>query len=405
MRLLLLTALLASTPALAGDVFTESTLSRAQSSAEPDDKLVLVYLYVADNDECVFMEREAWQHPDVRSWVNDHAVATRVEAFSFHGAALRSRYHVDGTPAVLAFDGERLLGQHVGSLSADQLLAWVKGARSPGGTSVAASPEGAAAAPSQGKTSDTDVEDAVRRAMALDDPESAASTLLDAWRQTAGTTQQEARRPMLTEALKPLVRKSFAANRKVTGGRDTAWKRWERDQRIADLIDWIALNVVLEEDAATARWLEQATQDGCHAKVDALFAHPQDPVLDLLIRQRKWRTIGACLADPIATLTTRHEHYRKTKITITGSQSQRDLDQHRERQAALAAGLLAAGHNRSGKRAARHQLELDSGSGPTIVQVALTAEQPRRWHRKMLNVGDRDQVDLAIDLAKALSAR
>ena len=62
-------------------LFTVRTLSQARTAAG-DERLVVVYLTEDGNDDCAFMEAEAWTHPDVRAWVDEHATTQRGRQFS-----------------------------------------------------------------------------------------------------------------------------------------------------------------------------------------------------------------------------------------------------------------------------------------------------------------------------------
>jgi hypothetical protein len=397
-----LTLSLAS-PSVADDVFSASTLSRAQDEAGRDGRLVIVYLYSDRNDDCAFMDREAWTHPDVKRWVGANAIAARVDVFSMHGAALKSRYQLDGAPTVLAFHGETLLRQHRGPIDGAALLTWMQVAHS-GDAGIADALHSSSDAGGKGGASVIDLDSALLDAMAVKDNDAAAGALLEAWTLTAGGPQQDQRRRRIVEALLPLTQRSFQAAQRVQTARNQAWGRWERQRRLPDLVDWVALNTLLEEDAATLRWAKAVPDADCASTIAPLLAHPDDPLLPLLLRQRALDVVGRCVAAPLDLLDVRHRTYRQTRVTITGSEKQADLDGHRAGLASISAGLLVVGRNREGKLAARHALELDPKAGPTIVRTALDFKEPRRWHRSMLDMADRGQLDLAIDLARALKS-
>lgn len=207
------------------------------------------------------------------------------------------------------------------------------------------------------------------------------------------------------EAMRPFVQNSFQAAERVQRARANAWGRYSRDARLGDLVDWLTLNAVLDESQASVRWAREQSDGDCAGTVGAALGHPQDPLLPLLFRQRDFEVIGRCLREPTSIIDARHATYRATRITITGSQRQEDLDEHRTLLGALAAGLLVSRRNREAKRASQHILDLDPKAGPAIVRVALDAGEPRRWHRSMIDIADRNNLELAIELATALKSR
>jgi len=382
-------------------VFTVRTLSQARTAAG-QERLVLVFLTQSGNDDCDFMEAQAWSHPDVQAWVGEHAVAAKVDTESFHGASLMGRYGVDSVPALLAFRGDTLARRHEGPLDGDKLLAWLEIVRV--GDVEAA--DLLMATDSPAPTSDeVDVDSVLIEAMNAPNPMAATATLLGAWRQTVGTPQQDPRRQQLLEALEPYLINQ-ESRELVQRERDAAWSRHRRHKLLPDLVDWVTLNHLLEEDSVTLEWVHEARDDKKgRAQVQSVVYHPQDPLLAVLAKRGEWKTLGQVVGDPIDLVDGRMRVHKATRITITGAESQADRALLRNQLAAIVAGLLAEGRDREAKATAEHILDQDNDAGPTVVQVCMGAGQPRRWMRGLLNPHKAEQVQLAMELTQALQMR
>lgn len=398
--LLLLGLLVLGSPALAGDVFTVNTLSQARDAAG-DTRLAVVFIGASDDQDAAFMASQAWTHPDVSAWVDQHAVAARVDARSFHGAKLRTVYGLGNGPAILAFRGDELVRQHEGVLEAKALLAWLKVVGS--GDIAAADMVLEASAPPDGEVGAIDVEARLVQALAAENATLAATQLLAVWTETVGTPQQDARRPRVLEALAPRVEADPTARERTVSGRDAAWQRYRKDGALPDLMDWIALNRLLGEDGVTQAWVSETSDSkGGRKDLNALMRHPDDPLLPMFVVTGEWAMLGNVITDPQPILDQNRKTYEETAISITGVESEADQAAHRREQGAVVAGLLAASRDREAREAMDHILTLDKDAGPMVVQTCIDAREPRRWMRKYLDPTKKAQVALAMELTQAL---
>lgn len=401
MRILtLLTFCLAiAAPARASEpVFTVSTLSKARIEAG-DDRLIVVYLHEQGNADCDFMASTSWTDPAVTDWVDSHAVAARVDAFSFHGASLRGKYQVKELPAILAFRGGELARRHQGALEPTELAAWLEVARI-GDVATADAIAQDRYEPAPDPTADIDAR--LVAALSTPSPEAATDVLLTLWRDTRGSEVQAERRARVGAALRPHLIDE-GAQRMTARERDAAWARHKRKKSLPDLLDWIALNSLLGDDDKTLDWVRGAMPDRRGlAWVRRVLDQPNDPLLPLLSARGHWPAIGDGVANPIEAIDRRRAWYAENRTSITGVQSEADQDELRRYQGAIVAGLLAARRDREAKTAAEHVAAVDREAGPAVVKVALEANQPRRWMRKLLNPHRPEQVQLALDLTQAL---
>ncbi|MFT7518125.1 MAG: hypothetical protein ACI9MC_000252, partial [Kiritimatiellia bacterium] len=205
---------------------------------------------------------------------------------------------------------------------------------------------------------------------------------------------------------RPLVHDNYDAKHHVTLARDASWVRYKKIDYLGDLIDWMTLNQLLGEAQLTLRWIADArlTPTGRQVLND-LLAHPQDPLMDLLVTEQMWVTIGRSIQDPIAAINSRELVFRQTKVTITGHISDADRQAHRRTMSVIAGALLTAGREKEGRAITEHILTVDKKAGPQMVQAALEMNEPRRWHRPLLNPSFDDQIQIALELAAALRTK
>jgi hypothetical protein len=336
----------------------------------------------------------------VKSWVGEHAVAAKVDAYSGHGANLRSTYRVEKVPATLIFRGETLLRRQDGPMDGDKLLTWLEVART--GEVATADALLAQAPASDEDRRAVDVDARLQDAIDAPNPELATEVILAVWTETVGTPQQDARRPRVTEALRTYLINAEAGER-VRRERDAAWARYKKGKLSADLLDWMSLNHALQEDEATLRWLDDAASDPKgRERIGEILLHPQDQLLPLMMRKGAWAQLGSTLREPMRVARVRRDTYKATKVTITGAESTADKEAHLKELGALVAGLLAAQRDKEAREVADYVASLDKQAGPNLVAVCLSAHQPRRWLRSYLDPSQTSQVDLAMELTRAI---
>ena len=76
---------------------------------------------------CKIMEKNTWQHPEVRSLLNKHFLTYAIDVEDFDGFELKSRYNIEAFPATLIFSSDgQLLGQEERSISVSEMLLWLQ---------------------------------------------------------------------------------------------------------------------------------------------------------------------------------------------------------------------------------------------------------------------------------------
>lgn len=397
---------LVASSAHAGEgVFTVPTLSQARDEAGTE-RLALVFLTDGTGDDSVFMENEVWTHPDVRAWVGEHAVAAKVDSKSFHGASLQGNYRIETFPALLAFKDGELARQVEGPLESNKLLAWLEVVRVgdvQAADMVLSAGEDTSTAPS---STEIDVEAHIVKALEAPNPERAISTLLSAWHETVGSPQQAERRPRLCEAMEPYLI-SDDARALVLREREAAWARHKRRRTLPDLLDWIALNDLINDHSETTLpWVQEMAKDKKRREwITQVLYSPQDPLGSVLAKRGHWTLYGDNIRDPIELVDLRQKVHRETKITITGAESAADRDNLRRELSGIVVALLSSRRDKEARAASDHIVAEDKEYGPTLVALAIEAKQPRRWMRSLLNPNRAEQVQLAMKLTEELEMR
>jgi thiol:disulfide interchange protein len=103
-------------------VFANLEYEAAKTKAESDGKLLLVLNTAAWCKPCKEMDKTTWRDEKVVAWVDEHAVAVRVDVDQRQ--ELKASFSVQGMPTIILFRGEEELGRVVGRQSADEMMVW-----------------------------------------------------------------------------------------------------------------------------------------------------------------------------------------------------------------------------------------------------------------------------------------
>ena len=405
-KALLLALLVCPAAASASDIFSAANPDAAHRQAEdlPGDRIIVVYFVEPGSTDCAWMDNETWGAGRVQQWVRNHAVAVKMDMSQGPGKRLAARHGLYKAPSVIAYKHGHVVKQNQGVMDAQSLLDWLEVVRV--GQARAGQILSEHGAPDVGPEGELDFERRMVVALELQGAgrmDLAGRELAGLWMLSMGTAQQEARRPLVAQAMRPLIEADYDAKHHISLARDASWVRYKKYKSTGDLVDWLTLNQLLGESSVTLRWVTEArqTEEGREA-MGKLLDHPQDPLMAMLVREGMWVTIGRSIKDPIQAVESRELEFRRTKVSITGQISESDRTAHRRLMSIIAGSLLAAERERDGRAVAEHILTLDKKAGPSLVKTALEIGEPRRWHRAFLNPGHQDQVQIALELSAAL---
>jgi thiol:disulfide interchange protein len=103
-------------------VFVNLDYEAAKTKAASEDRMLLVLNTATWCTPCKEMDKTTWLDENVVAWVNEHAVAVRVDVDERQD--LLESLDVQGMPTIILFRGDDELGRVLGRQSAEEMMAW-----------------------------------------------------------------------------------------------------------------------------------------------------------------------------------------------------------------------------------------------------------------------------------------
>ncbi len=285
--------------ALADDVpeiFSEASYKDATATAATDGKLLIVDAMTSWCAPCKRMDVTTWRDADVVKWVRKNAVAVQLD-MDLH-TDVKDALAVTAFPTIVALRDGAEVDRVVGYRSAQQMMVWLNGMLA-GRTEIDRLREDLAQARAGGS------EAWGRRAHIVDallfQGEDAEALVEFTWLwQNAPNTAAAVRTRLgrLVFGMRELAEKSPPALAAFTALRETAAADVRGDSPDATAVrNWLALNGVIGDAAATADWADALT--ATDAGIATLREHERE-VFGVLIAEGRWRAAGLALRDPVA---------------------------------------------------------------------------------------------------------
>jgi hypothetical protein len=204
-----------------------------------------------------------------------------------------------------------------------------------------------------------------------------------------------------------LAERSDDARRAFVEVRDQTEARLRVDPSWDDLNDWVVLNEVIGDAAATLAWVDRNKGDEEGVKTLRRFDYR---ILSLLEEEGRWADYGLVVDDPVATVRRYHDTFLRAADLDDGAPGlEEELAESRRQHfrssvASIHAGLLAAQREDEAWRVVEVATGLanDPALNSAVVEKALEVGQPRERHREML--GAESDASLRRRLAEALGA-
>lgn len=106
----------------------EQDFETAQAKAKAEGKLLLVDIYAEWCSACKELDEKTWPDPAVKAWIQQHAVAVRIDTFAKR-KDLAERFKVVGYPTVMLMDasGGEVRPRLMGFEKPEAMLRWLAG--------------------------------------------------------------------------------------------------------------------------------------------------------------------------------------------------------------------------------------------------------------------------------------
>jgi thioredoxin 2 len=106
-----------------GNAFTALSFDEAMQANKESGELLLVDATATWCKPCKRMEREAWSHPDIVTWVEERGLAIQFDIDEHKD--LKKSLGIEGIPAIIAFRNGEEIGRKVGYRSLEDFKAWL----------------------------------------------------------------------------------------------------------------------------------------------------------------------------------------------------------------------------------------------------------------------------------------
>ena len=278
-------------------VFRDLSLDQAVEAASAEKKLVVLDAMTTWCAPCRRMETTTWRDPRLVRWLDERAVCIKLD-MDVH-TDIKQRLGIRGYPTIVAFRDGVAFDQITGFKTADEVRAWVEELKH--GTADHRRLLMRVESFKEMRVEDINFED--RRAVAeglleYAQDEVVGGELLWLWENIPAHAPRLAawRWDVLPKEIKPLVERVESVRAKISTKRLALRPVTNRLPTITHLRDWIELNAMLNDDAATAVF--------CGAAVEVkagrtLMRKLDNRLFPLLIEQGDWRAAGLVLDDPV----------------------------------------------------------------------------------------------------------
>jgi thiol-disulfide isomerase/thioredoxin len=281
-------------------VFRAATFDEAMQQAQAADSWLIVDATAVWCGPCKTMDQRTWPDAAVAEWLESHGIAIQIDVDEHQ--ALARKLEVRAMPTVIAFRAGQEQDRVVGFRNPQALLAWFK-ALERGETDLDQA-RGALAQPERDMEGRLDLADRLLQSGKLDE---AAAHYLWLWDNIAKVEpgMSGVRVSFMASSIERLVAAHAPARARFAEVRDRAGAAADADPAAAWLrFDWVVLNEVLGDQAATLAWFDGVKDGGVAAPVIEKVAQRLIP---LLTQHKRWADIGRVYADPVAELLREHE--------------------------------------------------------------------------------------------------
>lgn len=386
-------------------VFDNRPYSEARNAAEEEKKWFIVKGTAEWCGPCKQMDATTWRDEKVVAWLKEHAIAVAVDVDK-HKAVARD-LKIRAMPTMIAFKDGKEFDRVVGYSSPADFLVWLEG-MAQGKKSIEAVRE-RAQRPDESGHVNVDARRTLARELAQrGDYEEAAKEYVWLWKHMLDhePAMVGVRGSFMASEMKRLAQSSEHAMAEFRALRDNAAARIKGEKvETDDVNDWIVLNEVIGDEAATLTWFDRMKMDARWLPVIQRVSFRLDR---LLLAHERWADMGKLLTDPVAQLE-REElllemtiRVNREHANVPAAQLRRlehmASERFREKVGVMYASLLAAKREDDASKLVERARRTDASPEMVrwLVSTALRAEQPRDEHLTWIEQHGNDNVALHV---------
>lgn len=393
-------------------VFDQRSYADAKQAAEKGGKWFIAKATASWCLPCKQMDRTTWRDDKVVAWLKQHAVAVAFDVDKQKDLA--KSLDIQAMPTMIAFKDGKEFDRVVGYQSPEDFLVWLEGIALGRRSIEEYRRQAGARDPAKGEV---DVEARLKLAeKLLNDGTYAEATDEFVWLWQHMLEYRESmggvRVSFMANDMQRLAERASDAKKRFTQLRDETAKRLE-GEKIAreDLLDWVALNEVVGEQAATLEWYDRVKDD---PRWKALIDSVNYRLVPILIEKQRWAEVGKIYGDAVEDLDRLHDALSHAPKGAD-DKFRKEVLASRDRFVRVKAGqyyrgLLAASRTEDAQKVAKRARELDSSPAmiEALVEAALNVGEPRAEHLTWLDDAikqDPKLVSLKEQLSAALVAK
>lgn len=399
--------------------FTDLTLDAALKQIANTDKVLVVKFTAEWCGPCKAMDRTTWKDDKVVEWVKANGVAIQVDVDK--EPKIARQYKVNAMPTMVAIKGGKEVARRVGFMNPSQTMTWMQAAHT--GAGAESKPEAGAPAgnPDNAVQSMQDRLSAAEELVRNEQYDKALAEFSWLW---DNMVQQDpsmlgVRGSFLAASIKDLAEKHEPTRSAFRDKRDAAEKRLKSDERtFTDLDDWVVLNDIIGDSAATLAWVDRVKGDSGAASSLRRVGFRLEP---LLIENKRWADLVLLDGDPLVSLAQQHQMTSLLLASVDRAPKDDEMPADmkaqiadmphkvfRDKAATLYVANLAAGKEDVASSIVARATELSDSPELRIALVDLAVNEgfARPAQQAILEkAGDTDAAKAARDkLAKALKA-
>lgn len=364
-------------------LFHDLSLDEAIAVSRKEDKLVMLDAMTSWCGPCRQMELTTWRDKDLVPWLKERAVCIKLDMDQH--ADIKKRLGIHGYPTMVVFRDGVAFDQLLGYKNAKQIKTWIEGIGH--GSTDAARLLSRVKAYAEMRPEDVDFQE--RRTIAENllnhgQNNAAAEELLWLWNYIPTHAPELAswRWDVLPIELGRLTGELETVYARLATQRLALRPLASHLPSITKLRDWVELNTMIGDDAATALFCSAAIEVDSGRRLVRKLSHR---LFDLLFDQGEWRAAGLILTDPII----------NAKRTLSG------LDAYDHSINAEISESLSINASSSGKTRGLNELEKDLKIR-RMMESDMRRSISRRYGALLACDRDREAIKLAETLFSSL---